>query len=88
MRHISRTHGVQSSWLAEVFKKAFMRLQHAESDLMAADVYTKAFKEVAKLVHACRLTGSLSPKYPLDQFVTQNRKTDMSDCVVVCCVPV
>ena len=57
MRHISRTHGVQISWLVEVFKKPFIRLEYTESESMAADIFTKAFKEAAKWLHACYLIG-------------------------------
>ena len=54
LRHMSRTHGINLCWLAEVFKHRQVKLRYCESANMAADIFTKAFTNPQKWDNAMR----------------------------------
>ena len=43
MQYLGRTHRVSVQWLHEVFKREHIRCEYARTDVMAGDIYTKAF---------------------------------------------
>jgi hypothetical protein len=59
LRHISRTHGVNVSWLHEVFQKPEFRLHYQPTQGQCSDIFTKAFTSSASWGHACDLIGLL-----------------------------
>ena len=61
MRYLGRTHGVSVSWLHEVCNRGDIELVYEESSRMCADIYTKAFTDVAKWQTACWLINIADP---------------------------
>ena len=59
LRHLSRTHRVNTHWVAEVCRELPIDLGACESHLMAADIFTKIFAENMKWVDVMRLIGHL-----------------------------
>ena len=58
LRHLSRTHRVNISWLCEVFKDLKeVELVYCKSDEQAADILTKAFTNPIKWQAALDLIG-------------------------------
>ena len=59
MRHMARTHGVCTAWLHEVFANSngLIVPRYCETVAMAADLFTKAFTDAAKWLHAIALVG-------------------------------
>jgi len=57
MRHISRTHGVNIGWLHDLFQRRIFGITYSRTEAMAADIFTKTFKELPKWQHAIKLIG-------------------------------
>ena len=55
MRYLARTYRVSVQWLREVFRREHIRCVYARTDVMAGDIYTKAFCEPDKWTHAQEL---------------------------------
>ena len=56
MRHLGRTHGVSVAWLHEQLAvRKLVDLEYTDSNLMAADIYTKAFTDADRWEHALLL---------------------------------
>ena len=50
MQHIGRTHRISVAWLHEQFKSKDISMMRADSELMAADIFTKHFPECKREV--------------------------------------
>ena len=61
MRYLHRVHRIAVAWMHEVFKAENILLEYTESELMAADIYTKAFNDPDKWAHACALINVVDP---------------------------
>ena len=70
MRYLHRTHRVSVQWLHERFTSddSLADLIYEDSIDMCADIYTKAFNEELKWVHACDLINIIHPKRLRDRF--------------------
>ena len=55
MRYLGRTHRVSVRRLHEAFKRDNIRCVYAQTDRMAGDIYTKAFADSDKWIHAQEL---------------------------------
>jgi hypothetical protein len=64
MRHLGRTHGISLKWIAEAVARNNIEVYHEQSDLMAADIFTKAYTSVPKWTRAISLIG-LHPRRPV-----------------------
>ncbi len=68
MRYLNRTHRISISWLHEVCSSSQVNLQYAETDDMAADIYTKAYTNVAKWQAVCLMINMVTPKSIMELF--------------------
>ena len=57
MHHLGRTHGISTAWLHEAYSRGEFDLRFEPSSTMAADVFTKAFSNVAAWDAACSLVN-------------------------------
>ena len=48
MRHMSRTHGVNVSWLHDLYDKKQFSIKYTRTDAQSADIFTKAFRDADK----------------------------------------
>ena len=55
LRHLDRTHRVSLAWLWETFKDGHLDLIYINSEKEAADIFTKAFTDKDKWLHAIHL---------------------------------
>ena len=62
MRHLMRTHRVSVGWLHESYLRNDFKLVYEETTSQCADIYTKAFTDVAKWEKACWLINVVDPK--------------------------
>ena len=65
MRHLSRTHGVNVSWLHDLYSKKTFGVVCSRTEAQCADVFTKAFRELPKWQQAIRLIGIGRPSEKL-----------------------
>ena len=61
MRYLLRTHRVSVAWLHETFSRGYIRMFYEDSSKMCADIYTKAFTDLARWQHACSLINVIDP---------------------------
>ena len=61
MRYLLRTHRVSVAWLHETFSREYIRMFYEDSSKMCADIYTKAFTDLARWLHACSLINVIDP---------------------------
>ena len=61
LRHFPRAHGVSLKWIFNAVKD-HANLCDCNTDVMAADIFTKHFINEEKWVAACKLIGIASPK--------------------------
>ena len=61
MRHLERTHGISIGWMHSIFQEGYVSLAYEVIDKMAADIYTKSFKDSVTWTHACQLINIFSP---------------------------
>ena len=58
LRHLNRIHRINVSWLCEVFRNLKeVELVYCKTDVMAADIFTKAFTNPIKWNAALDLIG-------------------------------
>jgi len=57
MRHLSRTHGVNVSWLHDLYERKKFGVVYTRTEAQCADVFTKTFRELPKWQQAIRLIG-------------------------------
>ena len=57
MRHISRTHGVNVSWLHDCYARGIFTMTYQTTDGQSADIFTKVFRDSVKWDHARKLIG-------------------------------
>ena len=57
MRHMSRTHGVNVSWLHDLYDKKQFSIKYTRTDAQSADIFTKAFKDAEKWNQALENIG-------------------------------
>ena len=62
MRHMGRTHKMDLAWLHEWFLATHFALVYCLTLLQAADIFTKAFTNWAKWMHAVALIGTYPPE--------------------------
>ena len=62
MRYLGRVHRISIQWLYERFGEKCVSLRDTDTKLMAADIYTKAFKDLAKFNHVRWLINHMDPK--------------------------
>ena len=60
MRHMGRTHKVDFMWLHETVSSKTVTVEYTETDLMAADIFTKSFSNAAKWESLLPLIGHLT----------------------------
>ena len=60
MRHLSRTHGINVSWLAEQYHEGKYRMVQTPSCKMRADIFTKSFPSADLFDGACQLVNICS----------------------------
>ena len=60
MRHTGRTHKVDFMWLHETVSNKTVSVEYIETDLMAADIFTKSFSNAAKWEGLLLLIGHLN----------------------------
>ena len=61
MRHITRTHGVNTSWLHERVLADRIQPRYVDSKNQAADIFTKAFTSVPTFLHVRALIQVVDP---------------------------
>ena len=61
MKHLPRAHRIPISWLHEQHAGKQFVLEYTKSSAMAADIYTKAFSDLVKWQHACKLINLFRP---------------------------
>ena len=61
MRHLGRVHRISIAWLHERYQDPYVRLKYTTSEAMAADIFTKAFKEANTWNKLLGLIGIVSP---------------------------
>ena len=61
MRHLSRTQGVNVSWLHDLYVKKAFGVVYTRTEAQCADVFTKSFRELPKWLQAIRLIGIGKP---------------------------
>jgi hypothetical protein len=61
MRHMQRTHGLDLAWLCERFERGDYRIVYCPTRNMSADIFTKAFIEKQKWIHARKLIAHFTP---------------------------
>ena len=75
LRHVQRTHGINTTWLSDCLKRTFFCVKGCHTDRQAADIFTKYFINGDKWNYALEMLGfiseekSLSHKHPA-QFAT------------------
>ena len=62
MRYLGRVHRISIQWLYERFGEECVQLCYTDTKLMAADIYTKAFKDLAEFNHVRWLINHMDPK--------------------------
>ena len=65
LRYLARTHRASVQCLHEVLRREHIRCVYARTDVMAGDVYTKAFHEPDKWAHAQELINIMVPHKPM-----------------------
>ena len=50
MPYINRTHRISAAWMHEVLLDSGIMMHRADSELMAADIFTKAFPETKRAI--------------------------------------
>ena len=61
MRHLSRTQGVNVSWLHDLYSKKAFGVVYTRTEAQCADIFTKSFRELPKWLQAIRLIGIGKP---------------------------
>ena len=69
MRHITRTHGVNTSWLHERVLADSIQPRYVDSKNQAADIFTKAFTSVPTFLHVRALIQVVDPSSVLQDSV-------------------
>ena len=62
MRHMQRTHGLSIAWIKERFDRKEFLLGYCPTREMSADIFTKAFIERLKWLHARKLIAHYLPE--------------------------
>jgi hypothetical protein len=62
MRHMQRTRGLDLAWLCERFERGDYRIVYCPTRNMSADIFTKAFIEKQKWIHARKLIAHFTPR--------------------------
>ena len=62
MRYLGRVHRISIQWLYERFGEECVHLCYTDTKLMAADIYTKASKDLAEFNHVRWLINHMDPK--------------------------
>jgi hypothetical protein len=62
MRHLGRVHRIAVAWLHERWLAGDVVLFYEQSELMAADIYTKGFSDQGKWKAVCWLINVVDPK--------------------------
>ena len=62
MRHMSRTQGVNVSWLHDLYKKKTFGVVYTRTEAQCADIFTKTFRELPKWQQAVRLIAIGRPE--------------------------
>ena len=60
LQHVSRTHRINTAWISETCRKQPIDLGACESHLMAGDIFTRAFTELAKWTDVRRLIAHMT----------------------------
>jgi hypothetical protein len=58
---MQRTHGLDLAWLCERFERGDYRIVYCPTRNMSADIFTKAFIEKQKWIHARKLIAHFTP---------------------------
>ena len=65
MRHLSRTQGLNVSWLHDLFSKNAFGVIYTRTEAQCADIFTKTVRELPKWQQAIRLIGIGKPNAKL-----------------------
>ena len=57
LRHVKRTHGINTNWLSALLRAGTFNIFHVPSHLQAADVFIKAFTNKANFTQALEMIG-------------------------------
>ena len=82
MRYLLRTHRVSVAWLHETFSRDYIRMFDEESSKMCGDIYTKAFTDLARWLHACNLINVIDPAQ-LTAFCSQGSDASAAPAIPV-----
>ena len=83
MRHLSRSHRVSVAWLHEQYKRENFEFAYAETDSMAADMFTKSMPNPAKWTHARKSICVLASVDELADAIRTSRMTRVCHVDVV-----
>ena len=75
MRHITRTHGVNSHRLHERHLSGTTQASYIDAKSQAADIFTKAFSSVPTVQHVRALIQIVNPGTDVSHAVLPNRVT-------------
>ena len=76
MRHITRTHGVNVSWLHDLYAKGMFQMMYTRTESQCADIFTKTFRDAAKWSEAVRMIGAAPPGSAVHPPPTPGRRPD------------
>ena len=61
MRHITRTHSVNVSWLHDLYQKGMFQMMYTRIESQCADIFTKSFRDAFKWAEAVGMIGVAKP---------------------------
>ena len=76
MRHITRTHGVNVSWLHDLYTKGTFEMMYTRTESQCADIFTKTFRDAHKWSEAVRMIGVAPPGSEVTPPPTPGRRPD------------
>ena len=76
MRHITRTHGVNVSWLHDLYTKGMFQMMYTRTESQCADIFAKTFRDAAKWSEAVRMIGVAPPEAAVEPPPTPGRRPD------------